>query len=422
LCPVERPLQRIEQCVQLHRQAVASTPDVDLTHEAVASHASRHVAATSRAPHPRAGTRPRSSRARTHHSGGPSGQPAAPMGFAVSGAPYEASVARSSVRGPNTGLQAFKSAFSGPHTHRRSRRITFLSCGSSRDSPLHRLDSGRLSITSAIGHASAPPDSSGVGRPRTCRVHSTPPTAAAEATSTVSEVIGESVPPDSIPFRPRGFSPPRRVAPRPACRFVAPCCRSWGSRPCRRPPPRHRSAWPTWPFRFVHEPFEVFDSSSSRTRVSARPCLPDVAPDSQGPRSAPVAMVIPARIEKLEPPERGLHVSVTPWSVTPTDGSVGVRVRECRAGPGSNRAAARPRARASPHRRWRRCGSARVLRSGRLQGLDPPKSLCRLARMGSTTVPSMGFVPLRGVPSLLDAVDCAADFPTEPTLRWGMRR
>jgi len=30
-------------------------------------------------------------------------------------------------------------------------------------------------------------------------------------------------------FRPRGFSPPRRVPPLGGRRFVAPCCRSWGS-------------------------------------------------------------------------------------------------------------------------------------------------------------------------------------------------
>jgi len=41
--------------------------------------------------------------------------------------------------------------------------------------------------------------------------------------------FGSSVPPDDIVFRPRGFSPPRRLAPRGGYRFVAPCCRSWGS-------------------------------------------------------------------------------------------------------------------------------------------------------------------------------------------------
>lgn len=32
-----------------------------------------------------------------------------------------------------------------------------------------------------------------------------------------------------LPFHPRGLSPPRRFAPCDSCRFVAPCCQSWGS-------------------------------------------------------------------------------------------------------------------------------------------------------------------------------------------------
>jgi hypothetical protein len=53
--------------------------------------------------------------------------------------------------------------------------------------------------------------------------------------------FGPTEPPVGIPFRPRGFSPPRRIAPRGGCEFVAPRCRPWGSPrfPSRAPgPPR----------------------------------------------------------------------------------------------------------------------------------------------------------------------------------------
>jgi hypothetical protein len=38
-------------------------------------------------------------------------------------------------------------------------------------------------------------------------------------------------------FRPRGFSPPRRLSPRRGCGFVAPRCRPWGSSRFRLPAP-----------------------------------------------------------------------------------------------------------------------------------------------------------------------------------------
>lgn len=41
--------------------------------------------------------------------------------------------------------------------------------------------------------------------------------------------FGEPRPCDSIAFRPRGFAPPRRLAPHQLCRLVASCCRLWGS-------------------------------------------------------------------------------------------------------------------------------------------------------------------------------------------------
>jgi hypothetical protein len=46
--------------------------------------------------------------------------------------------------------------------------------------------------------------------------------------------FGASVPSDTILFRPRGLSPPRRLAPHELCRLVASCCRSWGSPRCSR--------------------------------------------------------------------------------------------------------------------------------------------------------------------------------------------
>lgn len=47
------------------------------------------------------------------------------------------------------------------------------------------------------------------------------------------------MPPVDIRFRPRGFSPPRRLSPRGGCEFVAPRCRPWGSPrfPSRAPAP-----------------------------------------------------------------------------------------------------------------------------------------------------------------------------------------
>jgi len=41
--------------------------------------------------------------------------------------------------------------------------------------------------------------------------------------------FGPTVPPVGVSFRPRGFSPPRRLAPRRRCGSVAPRCRLWGS-------------------------------------------------------------------------------------------------------------------------------------------------------------------------------------------------
>jgi len=71
-------------------------------------------------------------------------------------------------------------------------------------------------------------------------------------------LIGPSVRPDDISFRPRGFSPPRRLSPRGGCGFVAPRCQPWGSsrflrratwcvrrRPGRRPFSPRRGSHPS---------------------------------------------------------------------------------------------------------------------------------------------------------------------------------
>jgi len=65
--------------------------------------------------------------------------------------------------------------------------------------------------------------------------------------------FGMSVPSDTILFRPRGLSPPRRLAPHELCRLVASCCRSWGSPRCcrcaRRPGRSLSVERPTFPRR-----------------------------------------------------------------------------------------------------------------------------------------------------------------------------
>jgi hypothetical protein len=79
----------------------------------------------------------------------------------------------------------------------------------------------------------------------------------------------------SSSFRPRGFSPPRRLSPRRGCRFVAPCCRLWGSTRCPlRLPDRPKAPCKTVAFPAPHFiPFEEFPSSAAAPHHCGR-CLP----------------------------------------------------------------------------------------------------------------------------------------------------
>jgi hypothetical protein len=93
-----------------------------------------------------------------------------------------------------------------------------------------------------------------------------------------------------LPFHPRGLSPPRRFAPCDSCKFVAPCCQSWGSPRFPVPAPvTPESAPATWPVpRDAVHTLQRFSLISSRT-ASLRP-LPSCR---WSPTSSPVILVRP---------------------------------------------------------------------------------------------------------------------------------
>jgi len=110
--------------------------------------------------------------------------------------------------------------------------------------PLTTIDESKATGSSSHGITRYPP--SLYDRPR---VHSR---------TLRRALIGPSVRPDDISFRPRGFSPPRRLSPRGGCGFVAPRCQPWGSsrflrratwcvrrRPGRRPFSPRRGSHPS---------------------------------------------------------------------------------------------------------------------------------------------------------------------------------
>jgi hypothetical protein len=101
-----------------------------------------------------------------------------------------------------------------------------------------------------------------------------------------------------ILFRPRGFSPPRRLAPHRRCGFVAPRCRLWG--PSRFPGPVPPSRW-RW-VRAVRSPrrgtpYEEFPSSAAVPHRCGR-CLLDVSVRPPG-LTRPVARAVEERSEQV---------------------------------------------------------------------------------------------------------------------------
>jgi hypothetical protein len=116
--------------------------------------------------------------------------------------------------------QSSRLAFSEPHTYRRSRRIV-----SSREVRMSRL--------SAV---------------QRCCVHSPAPESTVRRTGTTQHV----------PFRPRGFSPPRRLAPLHRLRVCfAPLPAMRFTTLPASPRAHHRGDGARLAFPIVHEPFEV---------------------------------------------------------------------------------------------------------------------------------------------------------------------
>jgi hypothetical protein len=207
---------------------------------------------------------------------------------------------RRSIRGPNTGLQAFRSVFSGPHSRRRSRQTA--------SSPVVRhwyrpsTDSKwpTLPDAAAIQRASAPSDPDGRDDLEQRRVNSTPPTPMVETSGVVRGARSRSRICRARGDRRAGANRPDPV---PSTRFpTAPtACSATSLQVCftllpvmgfkafpasAGPAPKR---WNDVTFPAMYEPFEVFDSST------AGPCHHgpnplDVALDTQRSQPALVSM------------------------------------------------------------------------------------------------------------------------------------
>jgi hypothetical protein len=127
--------------------------------------------------------------------------------------------------------------------------------------------------------------------PRRFTAGASTPTGPVDTRST-GPASGRGSTPDIL-FRPRGFSPPRRLPPHQGCGFVAPRCRPRGSSRCRAPCPRTpdrteirpnrrqaadpRGRWgPVRPFPRCGQPFEGFPSPAAVPHHCGL-CLPAVA-------------------------------------------------------------------------------------------------------------------------------------------------
>jgi hypothetical protein len=125
--------------------------------------------------------------------------------------------------------------------------------------------------------------------------------------------FGVSVPTDTILFRPRGLSPPRRLAPHELCRLVASCCRSWGSPRCsrcaRRPGRSLSVERPTFPRRASYPSKYGSRRQPHHVTVAVAPlmfCSAHERPRPK-PRPAPEGTDEPAP----SPPHRGVFVLVS---------------------------------------------------------------------------------------------------------------
>ena len=129
---------------------------------------------------------------------------------------------------------------------------------------------------------------------------------------------------DDLMFHPRGFSPPRRFAPRRLCRHVAACCRSWG--------PWHFSdSTPPWGAprsssrRHRPSPCHAADPLKTHTSTTVPPSQPAAREhraftrdlNLRGVYSPHLSYPTELRPEEQKPSDLP-HDAETPWVVLPT--------------------------------------------------------------------------------------------------------
>jgi len=173
-----------------------------------------------------------------------------------------------------------------------------------------------------------------------------------------------------ILFHPRGFSPPRWLAPHRRCGFVAPRCRLWG--PSRFPAPVPTSLW-RWvrTFRSPRRgtPYEEFPSSAALPHCCGR-CLLAVSVRPPG-LTLPVARDFDGRREQVRwrPSPRGSGLRRPLEGRSPSE----EEVREWTPDDRSRRASPRSRGdRSHRGRRPRPSESSRVPLASAEAGAKPP--------------------------------------------------